>query len=258
MAGSSSLPQATHIQGVVPLKTNRPPGRSTRATSGTVSNGSANPMTPLLEDQVETLIGERDPLTVRLHDGESNARLRHLGQAVTQLGRGEVEARDARPPHRHPDAELARAAAVLQHVEVANVPERADVILRDVRHPPRQPVPSIELLRVAFLIRLALAFPVGAVAPDVLGRAGHDASIQPPVTPGAGGDQPCCDRQRDLRRLPPEVETERRSNKYMTLFFIMNSFQNRSQVTFFKIYCFLSYLSLSINTNIFLYTFFLD
>ena len=87
--------------------------------------GIGEPHDPVIaEDQVEALVGERDPLAVGLHHREPNAGLRHLGQAVTQLRRGEVEPGDVRATHRDPDAELARAAAVLQHVEPAHLTER--------------------------------------------------------------------------------------------------------------------------------------
>ena len=176
------------MNGVGMLKTNRPSGRRTRATWGTVTVRIGEPHRPVIaEDEVEARVGERQLFRVAPHEREPRPRRVHVRPRGRELVRAEVEADHRGAAHRDAQAELRRATAELERVEPVEGGQGVDVVFWMSQVPQPRPIPSREEVAVAALVVGAVGLPAGEVGPHVV--AGHRSS-QPPAAWCASATMP--------------------------------------------------------------------
>ena len=141
------------------LNANRPPRRSTRATSGTTRCGSAKVSRAVVaEDEVEALVRERQRLGAPVHEREVGA-----GRPrVLELPLRVVEADAAGALRREQDRPLGGAAAELEHVLPGHVAEHLQLALGQLPDPPAGLRPA-DVLAVRRLVLVRPLVPEGAV-----------------------------------------------------------------------------------------------
>ena len=134
------------------LNANRPPRRSTRATSGTTRCGSANVIAPWSQKTTSKLAsGNGSDSAPPCTSGKSTARRR---RARARADAPSCRARPARALPREQDRPLRSAAAELEHVLAGHVAEHLELALRDLPDPPAGLRPADELA-VALLVLVA-------------------------------------------------------------------------------------------------------
>ena len=150
-----------HIaSGVECEKASRPPGRSSRAASGTVRYGSAKVIAPWSQKTMSKLAsGERHLVGARVDEREVDAGCGHQLARVLELARRVVEADRPRAAAGEQDRPLGRAAAELEHVLAGDVAEDPQLGLGDLPHRPSAARRAADELAVPLLVLVAACGP---------------------------------------------------------------------------------------------------
>ena len=116
------------------------------------------------EDDVERGVRERRRLCARVHQRELDTRLSHQRARVLELGRGVVEPGHARAQRMQRDRPLRGAAAELEHVLAAHVPEDPQLGLRQLPDTPGSAARGRQLRPVLGLVVARVRVPQLPVA----------------------------------------------------------------------------------------------